>query len=225
MDVFDEFKERDEFKKTQTRRKASFLVLLKKDEELLAEPGIAEFALSDEMPGVVSDYLGGAPVLSQIKLWWSPPTETMLESQRYHFDAEDSTQLKVFLNVNEIGADAGAFTYLPAPASAKVPQRKRASQRLTDDVVDRHVGPGAAVKVVGPPGSVSMVDTSRRLHYGSRGNTVDRLIVMVQFTDFLAPKAKTPVWNASRILNAELDGIRRLVLNQPSHGKPQIACR
>lgn len=180
--------------KPEDQKKANFLVQLLGNEKVLSNPEVRGFALSDELISLVSHYFDEVPVISRIDLWWSPPNESMAESQLYHYDGEDKSQLKVILLVNDVDADTGPFTFVDAVGSAKVGATRRHSERLDDEAVESIAGKSAVTSLMGPAGSVGIVDTSRCLHYGSRGNSKERLLMMIQFTRFLAPKASMPNW-------------------------------
>ena len=180
--------------KPEDQKKANFLVQLLGNEKVLSLAEARSFALSDDLISTVSHYFDEVPVISRIDLWWSPPNESMAESQLYHYDGEDKSQLKVILLVNDVDADTGPFTFVDAAGSAKVGATRRHSERLDDDAVETIAGKSAVTSLMGPAGSVGIVDTSRCLHYGSRGNSKERLLMMIQFTRFLAPKASMPNW-------------------------------
>lgn len=201
--------------KPTDHRKAAFLVRLASNEEVLGIEAVREFVLSDELIGLASHYFGQVPILSRMDFWWSPPNDSKAESQLYHFDGEDKSQLKIILNVADVDENTGPFTFLPAGASAKVGKSRRHSARLDDNAVEETVGREAVTRLIGPAGTVGAVDTSRCLHYGSRGNSRERLVLMLQFTRFLAPKASLPNWdlNAMNVKPDSLDEIRKMVLN------------
>ncbi|MCP5080126.1 MAG: hypothetical protein GY948_00320 [Alphaproteobacteria bacterium] len=201
--------------KPADQRKAEFLVRLASNEEIMEIKPVREFVLSDELIGLASHYFGQVPVLSRADLWWSPPNESKAESQLYHYDGEDKSQLKIILNVVDVDENTGPFTFLPAGASEKIGRNRRHSARLDDDAVEETMGREAVTRLTGPASTVGAVDTSRCLHYGSRGNSRDRLILMLQFTRFLAPKASLPNWNlnAMGVGSEDLDQTRKMVLN------------
>lgn len=176
---------------------------------------VCDFILHDEIVSAATHYLDEVPVLSAIKLWWSPPNETCEESQLYHYDGEDKTQLKIFLHVSDVGTDCGPFTYVPADLSDRVTSTRRHSARLDDTAVEGLVGAGGVRQLLGPSGTTVAIDTSRCLHYGSRGNTQERLVMMAQFTRFLAPKAHLPNWRGEldECCIGKLDPIRRSIFN------------
>ena len=213
--LFDGMEARGEVKKPDSERKADFLVQLAGNEDVLSIEAARNFALSDELLALTSHYFGEVPLLSRIDFWWSPPNDSKAESQLYHYDGEDKSQLKVILCVNDVDADTGPFTFVDAEGSAKVAGTKRHSARLDDEAVEAIAGPEAVTALTGPSGTVGAVDTSRCLHYGSRGNSKARLILMIQYTRFLAPKASMPDWGT--VLEpgalAGLDRNRKLLLN------------
>ncbi len=212
---FTQLQEEQRIEKPAGQRKAEFLVRLAGDEEVLAIKPVLDFALSDELIGLASHYFGQVPVLSSVNLWWSPPNESMAESQLYHYDGEDKSQLKIILNVVDVDENTGPFTFLTAGASEQIGNSRRHSARLDDDAVESTVGREAVSSLTGPAGTVGAVDTSRCLHYGSRGNSRERVILMLQFTRFLAPKAILPNWDlaAMGMDASELDQTRKMVLN------------
>ncbi len=214
-DLFQQLKGAGRVTKPDGHRKADFLVRLAGDEEVMALKPVCNFVLSDELIGLASHYFGQVPVLSRVDFWWSPPNETKAESQMYHYDGEDKSQLKVILNVVDVDENTGPFTFLTAPASSTIAKTRRHSARLDDEAVESTAGRDAIYRLIGPKGTVGAVDTSRCLHYGSRGNTRERLILMLQFTRFLAPKASFPNWDlkALGMRPEELDETRKMVLN------------
>ncbi|MDF3074814.1 MAG: hypothetical protein K0S54_2481 [Alphaproteobacteria bacterium] len=151
-------------------------------EDLFTYPEILDVALHDELLAAVCGYLGQAPRLFNIALWWTPPNETLKGSQLYHYDHRDTRQAKLFLNLNDVGPESGPLHFLPARMSDRVNANVGYSQdRYTDEEVFAAVQPGDVVRTMGPAGSAFLVDTARCLHFGSRGNKYDRLLLMVSF--------------------------------------------
>ena len=202
--------------KPDNHRKGEFLVQLAGDAELMARPKIADFVLSDEVLSLASHYLGQVPLLSRFDMWWSPVNSSLSESQFYHYDGEDETQLKVILYLNRVDEETGPFTLLSAPDSEKVRSTKvfakRRSERLGDHEVERIVGRDAVVRIMGPAGTLAACDTSRCLHYGSRAKTRDRFILMAQFTKFLCPKSLVPDWRLEG-QRRDFTALQKMVLN------------
>ncbi len=211
-----ELKDAGKVVKPVKQRKRDFLVQLAGDADLLARPKIADYVLSDEILGLASHYLGQVPLLTRFDMWWSPVNKSLSESQFYHYDGEDETQLKVILYINDVDEETGPFTLLSAQDSEKVKSTKvfseRRSERLGDQEVEGIVGKDAVVRVIGPAGTLAACDTGRCLHYGSRSKSRDRFLLMAQFTKFLCPKSLVPDWKLSgdpRTFNP----LQKLVLN------------
>ena len=160
-----------------------------------------------------TSYLGCVPILSAADLLWSPVNETSMSSQRFHLDDEDNRQLKVFLNVREVTSDHGPLTFLPADASERVRQRTGTIIARASD--ERVLGAAEAepIRVCGGPGSGALVDTGRCLHYGSRKNAEERLLLSFQYLRDDAPSEPPVSCSFPRDLaGLPLDPIQRLVL-------------
>lgn len=164
-----------------------FLRTLLTPKRLLDCREILEFATSRELVATVTEYLGTIPVLSDIRLWWSVPSSSRRPSasQQFHRDHEDYRQLKVFLNVYEITDDAGPFTFFPARASEEIIQHSGSRfGRLEDEEVMSIGSVDDLIVLTGPAGMGAMVDTSRCLHFGSRNEKAERLLLMLHFLSY-----------------------------------------
>jgi hypothetical protein len=165
-----------------------FLRSLLTPERLRERPELLAFATSREMIAVVSEYLGTVPTLSDLRLWWSVPPSTPQEpssSQKFHRDHEDTRQVKVFLNIEEVTDDGGPFTFLPASKSADIAVKiGSAFGRFDDSDVLTHTTPDVLVILKGPAGDAAMVDTCSCLHYGSRNDKTERLLLMLHYVGY-----------------------------------------
>ena len=175
----------DTFLKNPKKR---FLLSVLDGVEFCQHPELIRFMVSRPILDVATAYLGFVPLLVGAKLWWSPANDTVRSSQRFHLDYEDVRQLKVFINIFETAQDQGPLTFIPADVSEQIQKSiGRIIGRVDDDRVHAGGGRGQDCKLMGPPGSGAFVDTARCLHYGSRGNRRDRLILMFQFLTFHTP--------------------------------------
>lgn len=214
-ELFAEIERSGGVEETAASAKKDFLLSVVKGDGFLSHPKILSFMISRPIVDIASLYFGSVPVLSSGTLWWTPPNNTVEKSQMFHRDREDARQLKFFFNVRDVTEDSGPFTFLSADKSDPV---RRALGYRSGQVNDAKViaaagGEGAQIRMTGPAGSGAAVDTSRCLHYGSRGNTVGRLVLMFQFTSFFAPKAEAPNWaDGIAETGLELDEVQRLVL-------------
>lgn len=164
----------------QQRTKQSFLRNLLSDDDLRANPDLVDFALSDPLFSIVTNYLGTIPNLHSVNLVYSVPRLTLdehISSQLFHRDPEGLTQAKVVLNVFDVDEAHGPFTFIPANQSERIvaaiwQQRRKAGARIQvryrDEDVRAHGGLDATVQLTGPAGTAAIVDTSRCIHAGSR---------------------------------------------------------
>ena len=153
--------------------------------EFCRHPQLIQFMVSRPILDAATAYLEAVPQLASARLCWSPQNETVHSSQLFHFDFEDLMQLKVFVNILETKEEQGPLTFLPAHVSDQV--RKSLGNilgRVRDERIYEVGGKDRELKLVGPAGSGAFLDTSRCLHYGSRFNQKDRLVLIIQFLKF-----------------------------------------
>ncbi len=78
------------------------------------------FAISPVMTEIVTDYLGAVPRMHCLGIYISPAANTMISSQCFHRDEHDFRQVKIFVNLDDVTAEEGPLTFLPAPETAAV---------------------------------------------------------------------------------------------------------
>jgi hypothetical protein len=168
--------------------KKVFLRRIFTGDDFVEHPIIGSFAISTPVLEAVAGYFGSAPILTSICLFWSPPNDTAVSSQRFHIDGVNDRQLKLFINVWEHDERHGPLTFYPASVTEKIvakasprQRRMRGDMTWTDEFIYEAAADAKTVRVTGEPGSGVFVDTSRCLHFGSRGNTHDRLMLMIQY--------------------------------------------
>ncbi len=158
-------------------KKWAFMRSVLSNEDLAQHPEFVDFALSDSLLSLVTNYLGTVPHLNRIDLLYSVAHghDDTVSSQIYHLDPEGMRQAKLFLNLREVGPDEGPFTFIPASETSRITRAIR--QRRDADMAMAHYleselaevgGLDKAMAVMGPAGSAGLVDTSRCLHFGSR---------------------------------------------------------
>ena len=177
------------------KKKKSFLRDLLDNDDLRANPILVDFALSDPLFSIVTNYLGVIPTLNRVDLIYSVSRhnpEEHISSQLFHQDPEGLRQAKVFLNVFDVDEAEGPFTFVPASDSERAvlgirrarrqAGAKKDDTRYRDDEVAAHSDPGAALRLIGPAGEAAVVDTSRCLHAGSRVRPGHfRLVLFIQY--------------------------------------------
>ena len=144
---------------------------------------INRLATHPEVLRVVSNYMGMVPLLYRINLLYSPNDEVVeSSSQFFHLDPEDVIMSKIFVFVEDVDADTGPTTALPADRSTVV---RRAIDyrkgRVEDTVVARHGGAENLVACTGPAGTMAFLDTCRCFHMGSRKASKPRYAIMIQY--------------------------------------------
>lgn len=202
-----------------TNRKKHLRALIPAD-ELAQNDAILQFALSRPLLEAATSYFGSAPVLSAISLFLTTKNSSQISSQLFHLDGEDVTQLKLFVNVWDTGEQQGPFTTLTAARTSEllgqVDRKKRLNRgdmSFDDDFVLSGTGEDQIVRFTGKAGSGGFVDTSRCLHYGSRGNAKERLVLMIKYTPFNSARESATSFRSSDWVPAgEYDDLQRLAL-------------
>jgi hypothetical protein len=149
-------------------------------------PAFFDLALSDNVLQIACDYLGEIPVLMGIKLWCTPPNEHLKGSQVYHRDGQKwlLRRAKFLINMDDVDADCGPFTFLPADVSERVSAALGSMKnqgRVTDETIYRVAKPSDAVSLIGSAGTGAVVDSSRCFHYGARVRAGERLLLQFHF--------------------------------------------
>ena len=191
-----------------------FLLPILEGVEFCRHPALLRLIVSRPIVDAATAYLGTVPKLTGARLCWSPENDTARSSQLFHFDYEDQRQIKVFVNIFETTEDQGPLTFLPADISEQV-QRSigRVLGRIKDERIYEGGGRNHELKLIGPPGSGAFLDTSRCLHYGSRFNRRDRLVLIIQFLNSFSSFRPTAPFNVPPDLPGfKPDPIQRLVL-------------
>lgn len=212
--LFNDKRDEPDLERYLLNRNKRFLLHVLHGQAFCQHPELIRFMISRPVLDTVTRYLGTVPLLAGAALWWSPPNDTARHSQLYHTDNEDWRQIKLFVNVLETTKESGPFTFLPADESTRVVRSLRyARGRIDDARVDQVIGTGREIVLTGPPASGAFVDTARCLHYGSRGNARDRVVLMVQFLRYHSPTgSNTHFYVPEGIPGIDPDPVQRLAL-------------
>lgn len=168
--------------------KKRFLLSVIAGDAFCRHPALLRFMVSRPIVEAAARYLGTVPVLEGAALWWTPVNDTVSSSQCVHIDELAQRQVKVMMNCLPTARDQGPFTFLPADRSAQVRAAARHRRgRLEDRWLDAVGAAPEMIELTGPAGSGAMLDSSRCLHYGSRGNQRDRLVLTFHFMPLDAP--------------------------------------
>lgn len=188
--------------------------------DFLPYPEVTRFAVSRPVLEAAVGYFGTVPILSTICMFWSAKNDTRISSQQFHVDGEDVTQLKLFLNVWDVGDENGPLTFFPAAPTSSILKAASRQKRLNagneafdDELVFSGSQGCEPVRVTGPAGSGVFLDTSRCIHFGSRGNTQERLILMLKYVPFnSARESSNTIESTDWIATDGDDDLQRLVL-------------
>lgn len=192
-----------------------FLLSVAAGDELLAHPDLLRFMISRPLLAAASRYLGTVPRLEGAAVWWTPPNESADSSQAWHVDELAPRQVKCILNCSAVDDDSGPLHFLPADVSERVRAglgHRRG--RLRDDQVLGRIDSAELQRATGPAGSGVLFDSSRCLHYGSRGNVTDRLVLTFHYLPVDAPTETRYHLSsgAAAALTGELDDLQLLAL-------------
>jgi hypothetical protein len=181
-------------------------------------PALIDFALSEDIVQIISDYYGMVPQLKEIGIWLTPPQDHQFSSQLYHLDKPESQLLKLFLNVGTNDGNSGPLTLLPANVSHKVRQKTRyeaiyfcGDGRLADDTVFSICSAAEQIVLGGAAGTGGFADTSNCFHFGSRCRSGERKMLTVAF--MLPHKAREPRTPLFDLVPEPADEGRRLALS------------
>jgi hypothetical protein len=157
-------------------------------------PAFLDFVTSTELLATVIDHLGIIPVLSKVR----PPGVRFMESnveldpdrhlpprdsQLYHIDFYDSPQVYVLVLMEDVTAESGPWTFLPASTTDRVAKElgyrgRGYGYRVKDDDIYQWVDKSEEIVFAYPKGTVLFIDSSRCFHFGSRNAVKPRFMVM-----------------------------------------------
>jgi hypothetical protein len=219
--IFDELQESGALQEARGNKKKHLRAIVK-GEEFARYPEIGRFALSQPVLDATASYFGSAAILSSICLFWSLKTDTVISSQKYHVDGEDVRQLKLWVNVWDVTEEHGPLTFYSASDTDEILKNCDRQQKLNlgninfnDDFVQAHAKGRTPVQALGEAGSGLFIDTSRCLHFGSRRNSKERLMLMIQYAPYNLARESTIDLGSTDWIPYERDNtLQRLALQK-----------
>jgi hypothetical protein len=152
-----------------------------------------DFALHEEVVAAATAYLGVVPILLNIDIWYAyaPPSKKgPINASLWHLDGDDTTQMKVWVHLNDVSREAGPLTALDASLSEDFAEHTEydssVEYRIPDDKINSFITDDDLVTFDGPRGQVDFCDTSRCFHMGSRAEE-DCEVRRVFFAKFVTP--------------------------------------
>ncbi len=151
---------------------------------------ILQLALHPQLLAAANSYLGMYAHLQGIELWLNFPTEgEATETQLWHRDGDDRSQLKTFIYLNDVGEKTGPFCYIPESnpvGKLKIKPRVTKGGRVVDESMAEAVSPGKWKKCTGPAFSVTFADTCG-YHKGLKPVEGHRLLLMLHYVSGVSP--------------------------------------
>lgn len=148
-------------------------------QDVVRIPMLMRVANDPLLLNVAQSFLGGAPTISDIKMWWSLVTRTSpKENQLFHRDIDDFRFCKLFLYLTDVGPQEGPHVYVQGSAGVG---RCLADRRFNDEEVATAFGRENVKDLCGPAGSAFLVNTYG-VHKGLMPTRNSRLIFVVQYS-------------------------------------------
>lgn len=179
------------------------------DEQDVVASDAAQGLLADEsLLAVAQEYLGSAPVLDLVAMWWSAAVGEVASSsaaQQFHFDLDRFRFLKFFVLLTDVGDENGPHVYAKGSHISK-PAHLRRDGRHHDHVVEEAF-PGAIATIKGRRGTMFLADTIG-MHKGLALVEGHRLIFQMEWATSLfgAPYVSPRIEEPSQDL---LEAVRR----------------
>src|SRR5207248_10220552 len=113
------------------------------------------------------------PILVDLDVWYSPAAADELQrAQFWHLDDEDTSQVKVWIHLHDVGPGSGPLTGIAASISEAFADwmgyDRAIHHRIPDEQIGEFVDSACFTAFDGPAGTVTFVDTARCFHFGSR---------------------------------------------------------
>ena len=193
-------------------------------ESVNLESAYFRFALRPDILASVSTYLGVVPVLTAVDIWYSTNQgqgKKLGNSQLYHCDWADVSQVKIFFYATETDTASGPLVVMGANTSKILRDKAKyqfgVNSKLTDEQVHALVGDKDQHPLTGPAGTCTFVDTSRCFHYGSRvlEGAKPRTLALFQYSTpsaFSLPVDYREAAPYSHLATPQVSLLQRLVL-------------
>ena len=152
--------------------------------------------IDERILNTVKNYFGYFPIISSIRLLYSPlpvPGLGLKMSQFWHHDPEGYIQLKCFINLEKVDDDNGPFMFLPQDVSNKLRYDNddkhsglvfRDITRIDDSYVQSSLS--YVQSNAGDTRDSILVDTSQCFHMGSRTKSKTRYLLYCSYTSPLS---------------------------------------
>jgi hypothetical protein len=178
-----------------------------READLVQDAAVQDLMADETMLSLAQAYLGCAPILSMVTMWWSAAHSMAPNAdaaQLFHFDMDRIKWLKIFVYVTDVAADNGPHVFIAGSHrrhSQPAALLRKGYARLSDAEVAAHYAADRVVVFTGPRGMVFAEDT-RGFHKGLPVLDGHRLAFELEFCDSLfgAAYESAPVHSPSLAL-------------------------
>ena len=202
------------------KARSGFMVPLIDTGTLTLDSPLLRLPLHEGVIAAASAYLGIVPVIAALNVYYSTSGgDEARSSQLFHCDADGTSQVKIFVLCTEVTPAHGPLTLLDARTSREVRRQLGYSfgGKIKDKRLANIVTPADYRPIVGPPGTVCLVDTTQCFHFGSRveAGVGPRLVAMIQYlapSSFMLPRDHRAGSPFRRLGHRDLPRVQQLVL-------------
>jgi hypothetical protein len=149
---------------------------------------VSEILSDVYVSSLVNNYFDHKPWLWNVSVTYTVPQtgeiDFPVDSQMWHFDYGDKTQLHLMYYLSDVDEECGPFTFVDAIKSSKIKRHLSVIERVNDnDLKKTHdIDPiSDSIKLTGDRGSLFVVDPGRLLHQGARCQR-PRMVLFVSIT-------------------------------------------
>ena len=138
--------------------------------------------LHPELIRIASMYVGYLPAIGFTSLLFTPVHKGIaFGSQLWHKDLHHRRCLKLFFSPLTLDENQGPFEFFP-PHLSTLKYYQHSPQSMTDaQLLEAGLDPKTAIRFLGGPGKVLMVDTTRCLHRGGKAESKPRYIATTMY--------------------------------------------
>ncbi len=168
---------------------------------------------------MVQEYMGVPPIFNTPVAFLNSARANVTQkelsatAQLYHHDLHRLQFVKLFIYLTDVDMDSGPHTLIKGTHRDR-PREMWADGRHTDEAITKSGLIDDEVNIVGPAGTVFLVDTSA-LHKGANPTSRHRLMAQVQYTNSLFgrpwPESERKISVAAKSKNAAVNSAADLV--------------
>jgi hypothetical protein len=130
-------------------------------------PNVIRWGLNERFLSLAENYIGLPVTYRGVQARLDMPDGTIRETRLWHLDQEDRRILKIVVYGSDVDDDGGPLEYVRADISQPRRLARGSKKRILDEKVFDQVVPAQyRVAVLGPRGTVGIVDTCRVFHRG-----------------------------------------------------------